>query len=73
MKQLKLGTRHFAQARAELIKAQLVTYQHPLYQVLALDPKPVKPILKTDAKHRTHAQQLLQVKQILNAGRAHDE
>ena len=72
MKQLKLGTLHFTQARAELIKAELVAYQHPLYQVLALEPKPVKAILKTETKNRTNAQQLLQVKQILNAGGAHD-
>jgi len=73
MKQLKLGTLRFTQARAELIKAELIAYQHPLYQVLALDPKPVKAIIKTDAKHRTNAQKLLQVKQILNVGGAHDE
>ncbi|NOR81600.1 MAG: hypothetical protein GQ529_12345, partial [Methyloprofundus sp.] len=36
MKQLKLGTIRFSQARTELIDTQLIAYQHPLYQVLAL-------------------------------------
>jgi hypothetical protein len=36
MKSLKMGTVRFSQARSELIENRLITYQHPLYQVLAL-------------------------------------
>ena len=37
MKQLKLGTVRFMQARTELIETRLIAYRHPLYQVLALE------------------------------------
>ena len=37
MKQLNLGTLGFIQARAELINNRLITWKHPLYQVLALE------------------------------------
>ncbi len=42
MQSLKMGTMRFIQARHELIETQLIAYQHPLYQVLALgvDPAP---------------------------------
>ncbi len=36
MKHLNLGTLCFIQARTQLLEAQLIAYQHPLYQVLAL-------------------------------------
>jgi len=39
MKQLKLGTVRFIQARSELMTLGLIAYEHPLYQVLALTPK----------------------------------
>ena len=71
MKQLKLGTLHFTQARTELIQTGLITYKHPLYQVLALAPRPVKAISQTNTKHRTNAQHLSQVKQILNTTEQH--
>ena len=66
MKQLTLGTLCFTQARAELIQAGLITYKHPLYQVLALDPRPVETIAQTGTKHRSNAQQLSHIKQLLN-------
>lgn len=71
MKQLKLGTLHFTQARTELIQTGLITYKHPLYQVLTLAPTPVKPISQTNTKHRTNAQHLSQVKQILKTTEQH--
>jgi hypothetical protein len=37
MKQLKLGTVRFLQARTELLDAELIAWQHPLYQVLSLE------------------------------------
>ncbi len=37
MKSLKLGIMRFTQARVELIETRLIAYQHPLYQVLALE------------------------------------
>lgn len=37
MKSLKMGTTRFMQARHELMDTQLIAYQHPLYQVLALE------------------------------------
>ena len=67
MKQLTLGMLRFTQARAELIQAGLMTYKHPLYQVLALDPRPVETIAQTGTKHRSNAQQLSQIKRLLNA------
>lgn len=39
MKQLKLGTIRFMSIRQELIDSGLITWQHPLYQVLSLEPK----------------------------------
>ncbi len=38
MKQLKMDVSHFEQLRSELIQAHLIAYQHPLYQVLSLEP-----------------------------------
>lgn len=38
MKQLKLGTIRFMAIRQELIDAGLIAWQHPLYQVLSLEP-----------------------------------
>lgn len=38
MKQLKLGSLRFLSARHELIEAGLIAWQHPLYQVLSLEP-----------------------------------
>lgn len=37
MSHLNLGTLRFIQARTQLLEAQLIAYQHPLYQVLALE------------------------------------
>lgn len=36
MKSLKMGTIRFSQAPTEFIEIRLIAYQHPLYQVLAL-------------------------------------
>lgn len=38
MKQLKLGSLRFLSARNELMDAGLIAWQHPLYQVLSLEP-----------------------------------
>jgi hypothetical protein len=40
---LKLDLVHLAQARQQLVGADLLAYQKPLYQVLALPPAPVAP------------------------------
>ncbi len=40
---LKLDLMQLAQARQQLVNADLVAYQKPLYQVLALPPAPVAP------------------------------
>jgi len=73
MKQLKLGTLRFTQARAELIQEELIAYQHPLYQVLSLQPKAVEPVSPSATKQSINTQHLNQVKQILNAGERHDQ
>ena len=41
MKSLRLGTVRFMQIRAVLTDAGLIAYQHPLYQVLSLEPQTV--------------------------------
>ena len=41
MSHLNLGTLRFIQARTQLLEAQLIAYQHPLYQVLALETQAV--------------------------------
>jgi len=41
MKHLNLGTLRFIQARTQLLEAHLIAYQHPLYQVLALETQVV--------------------------------
>jgi len=41
MSHLSLGTLRFIQARTQLIEADLIAYQHPLYQVLALETQAV--------------------------------
>ncbi|MDX2504206.1 MAG: hypothetical protein QNL62_06995 [Gammaproteobacteria bacterium] len=38
MKRLKMDASCLAQVRSELIQAHLIAYQHPLYQVLSLEP-----------------------------------
>jgi len=37
IKQLKLSTTRFMQARTQLIKEELISYPHPLYKVLSLE------------------------------------
>ena len=41
---LQLDLRQLAQARGQLIAAELVAYQKPLYQVLALPSAPTTPV-----------------------------
>ena len=43
MKQLNLSATRFLQARDELVQQRLIAYQHPLYQVLTLEPVPPAP------------------------------
>ena len=42
IKQLKFSTTRFMQARTLLINEELISYQHPLYQVLSLDTEKKK-------------------------------
>jgi len=73
MKQLSLGTLRFTQARTELIQNKLIAYQHPLYQVLSLEPKaqsvacsqPDKP------KRSSHPVAIRQILQQLSTGEEH--
>src|ERR1700682_1186699 len=37
---LSMPAARLAQARADLIRLDLIAFEHPLYQVLALDPPP---------------------------------
>jgi len=37
---LSMPVARLAQARADLIRFELIAFEHPLYQVLALDPPP---------------------------------
>jgi hypothetical protein len=39
-RRLQMAAAQLASARAELVKADLIAYQHPLYQLLSLDARP---------------------------------
>jgi len=75
MKQLKMGTVRFSQARMELIQLELIAYQHPLYQVLSLaSEQPKKSSIATSntpVSKRKSPHQLVAVKQVLVGG-GHD-
>lgn len=69
MKQLNLGTLKFIQARTELIQAKLITYKHPLYQVLSLaSPLNSEPVRQTSSAP-IHIKKILQQ---LSSGEQHD-
>lgn len=76
MKQLQLGAMRFHRARQELIHNRLITYQHPLYQVLALDK--VTNLSQTPQadcappSKRSIPPQLQQLRQQLASGMHHD-
>lgn len=69
MKQLKLGLIQFAQARQELIALELIAFEHPLYQVLALTPGSTASELSSSARQTgktRHADQPVAIKQLLS-------
>ena len=65
MKSLKMGTIRFSQARTELIETQLIAYQHPLYQVLALAVDAAKRPRITESEPE-NAQSPVAIKEILS-------
>jgi hypothetical protein len=69
MKQLNLGTLKFTQARSELIQAHLITYKHPLYQVLSLSPSVKSEPVRQTASSPVHIKQILKQ---LSTGDHHD-
>lgn len=69
MKQLHVGAIRFHQAREELIRNGLIAYQHPLYQVLALDNPPLP---RPAAVLRSLPSALQQIRQQLSSGASHD-
>lgn len=77
MKQLKLGTIRFSQARTELIETRLIAYQHPLYQVLALQVDAVEKKQQRSSKSNPESPRVpVAIKTILQqlsvARRSHD-
>jgi hypothetical protein len=77
MKQLKLGTIRFSQARTELIETRLIAYQHPLYQVLALQVDAVEKKQQLSSKSNPESPRVpVAIKTILQqlsvARRSHD-
>ncbi len=62
IKQLKFSTTRFMQARTQLIKEDLISYQHPLYQVLSLETEKMK---THDGLHVEMPHQLETIKQLL--------
>ena len=64
MQSLKMGTLRFMQARTELIENRLIAYQHPLYQVLALDVDSV-PKKRTGKNKPESTQSPVAIKDIL--------
>ena len=57
-----------AMARAELLKADLLAYRKPLYQVLAL-PEPVAPVARPEAAHSGGAQSAAEIlRRVLEGG-----
>jgi len=64
MKSLKMGALRFSQACTELIENQLIAYQHPLYQVLALDVDSV-PKKRTGKNKPESTQSPVAIKDIL--------
>ena len=65
MKQLKLGTIRFSQARTELIETRLIAYQHPLYQVLALGVDLVHKLRSGENKPESTRPPMVAIKAIL--------
>jgi hypothetical protein len=49
---LNMSADALRQSRCELLSAGLIAYEHPLYQVLALDPQPLMPA-PSGAAHRS--------------------
>ncbi len=67
MKSLKIGVLRFTEARTELIRAQLIAYQHPLYQVLTLAPQ--EQYEQAEQKHQGQKNRLIQsMRQTLSGG-----
>ncbi len=69
MKQLNLGTLKFIQARTELVQAKLITYKHPLYQVLSLSPSAQSKPVRQTSSSPVHIKKILQQ---FNTGGHHD-
>lgn len=69
MKQLNLGTLKFIQARTELVQAKLITYKHPLYQVLSLSPSTKPESIRQTSSSPNHIKKILQQ---LSTGGHHD-
>lgn len=63
LKQLKFSSLRLTQARSELMKVGLIAYQHPLYQVLSIEP-PVLAKQATKKSPTTH--QFVGIKQLLS-------
>ncbi len=59
IKQLKFSTTRFMQARTQLINEELISYQHPLYQVLSLEAEKKK---NHDGRHVEIPHQLETIK-----------
>jgi len=71
MKSLKIGSLHFTEGRTELIRAHLIAYRHPLYQVLSLAPQVQNP--QAEPKNQGQKDRLIhQLRQRLSAGDSHD-